>query len=93
MRAACQSVTGVTPFVGVCKTLTRVTRPDTQPKFSKGRRETFSKGFPTSQRAQNRLAGRIFDGIAVKSAFALLLASVTEPKLLKSNQNNTINQV
>lgn len=33
------------------------------------------------RRAQNLLAGCIFDGSAVKSAFALLLARVTEPEL------------
>ena len=37
------------------------------------------KGLPVPRRAQNLLAGCIFDSLAVKSAFALLLARVTEP--------------
>ena len=36
-----------------------------------------------SQRAQNLLAGCIFDSSAVKSAFALLLTRVTEPRMSK----------
>ena len=41
----------------------------------------FQKAIPAPRRAQNLLAGCIFDSRAVKSAFALLLARVTEPEL------------
>jgi hypothetical protein len=39
------------------------------------------------RRAQNLLAGCIFDGAAVKSAFALLLTRVTEPRLAPEKGN------
>ena len=50
-------------------------------KFLLGAGSLFQRAALASQRAQNLLAGRIFDGSAVKSAFALLLARVTEPEL------------
>lgn len=43
----------------------------------------FSKASPAPRRAQNLLAGCIFDSSAVKSAFALLLTRVTEPRMSK----------
>ena len=46
----------------------------------RGAGSPFQRAALASQRAQNLLAGRIFDGSAVKSAFALLLARVTEPE-------------
>ena len=49
-------------------------------KFRRGAGSPFQRAALASQRAQNLLAGRIFDGSAVKSAFALLLARVTEPE-------------
>ena len=38
------------------------------------------------RRAQNLPAGCIFDGEPVKSAFALLLTRVTEPRLAPDNE-------
>ena len=46
----------------------------------RGAGSPFQRDALASQRAQNLLAGRIFDSPAVKSAFALLLARVTEPE-------------
>ena len=48
-----------------------------------GCRWLFQKASPASQGAQNLLAGCIFDSSAVKSAFALLLTRVTEPRTSK----------
>ena len=50
-------------------------------KFLQGAGGFFQKAAPASQGAQNLLAGCIFVGEADKSAFALLLARVTEPRL------------
>ena len=50
-------------------------------KFLQGAGGFFQKAAPAPRRAQNLLAGCIFDGSAVKSAFALLLTRVTEPRL------------
>ena len=52
-------------------------------KFLQGAGGFFQKASPASQRAQNLLAGCIFDSSAVKSAFALLLTRVTEPRMSK----------
>jgi len=44
----------------------------------------FQKATPASQGAQNLLAGCIFDEVSlVKSAFALLLTRVTEPRTVR----------
>ena len=48
---------------------------------------SFSKDTLTSRRAQNLLAGCIFVGEADKSAFALLLARVTEPLTEKKGRD------
>lgn len=52
-------------------------------KFLQGAGGFFQKAAPAPRRAQNLLAGCIFDGSAVKSAFALLLTRVTEPRTSK----------
>ena len=52
-------------------------------KFLQGAGGFFQKASPASRRAQNLLAGCIFDSSAVKSAFALLLTRVTEPRTSK----------
>ena len=44
----------------------------------------FQRRLFAPRRAQNLLAGSIFDSPAVKSAFELLLARVTEPRTRKS---------
>ena len=49
-------------------------------KFGRGAGGFFQKASPASQGAQNLFAGCIFDSSAVKSAFALLLTRVTEPR-------------
>ena len=51
-------------------------------KFGRGAGCTFQRTAPASQGAQNLLAGCIFDSSAVKSAFALLLTRVTEPRTI-----------
>jgi hypothetical protein len=48
-------------------------------KFRLSAGSPFQSAALAPRRAQNLLAGCIFDGEAVKSAFALLLARVTEP--------------
>ena len=65
--------------VGLCEvplSPSQPTRTVTQ-KFSGECREYLFKG---SSLPQNLLAGCIFDSLTVKSAFALLLARVTEPE-------------
>ena len=52
-------------------------------KFLQGAGGFFQKAAPATRRAQNLLAGCIFDSSAVKSAFALLLTRVTEPRTSK----------
>ena len=53
-------------------------------KFLQGAGGFFQKATPASQGAQNLLAGCIFDEISlVKSAFALLLTRVTEPRTVR----------
>ena len=49
-------------------------------KFLHGAGGFFQKAAPATRRTQNLLAGCIFDSSAVKSAFALLLTRVTEPR-------------
>ena len=57
-------------------------------KFRRGCKGVLFKGQPfTSRRAQNLLAGCIFVGEADKSAFALLLARVTEPLTEKKGRD------
>ena len=52
-------------------------------KFLQGAGGFFQKAASAPRRAQNLLAGCIFDSSAVKSAFALLLTRVTEPRASK----------
>jgi len=79
------TVTAVTAFrsaEAVCKTSSRSSRLSRgAAKFRRGAGSPFQRAALASQRAQNLLVGCIFDGSAVKSAFALLLARVTEPEL------------
>ena len=51
--------------------------------FGRGAGSPFQRAALAPRRAQNLLAGCIFDGSAVKSAFALLLTRVTEPRTVK----------
>ena len=60
-------------------------------KFPLGAGSPFQRAALAPRRAQNLLAGRIFDSPAVKSAFALLLARVTEPELEIIQRDNHIN--
>lgn len=43
----------------------------------------FQRRLVATRRAQNLPAGRIFDGVPVKSAFALFLTKVTKPRMVE----------
>ena len=67
--------------ITMCQNIVTIVTDRHALKFRRGAGSPFQRAALASQRAQNLLAGCIFDGSAVKSAFALLLARVTEPEL------------